>query len=303
MMRSDGFWRVWWYQKPAQWIVSQFYPHSAPEYFSGGTLPASAVIQRWPAQCASHDSCFSPWCSRMASRFFLKNCCLSCLCPENDLMPVARNGSVLCLFHTSHISLFLDFLFQKAIPHSYNCSQFLQDRVFVPLIKLLFTKETGEAKWANVFWLHVIPEQDLSLLCASEKSSIGPRALFWGFHPQYSGQKERYNQDLETEILYALWCHRALLIGREIWCGLETLTILSLSLPQSIGINPHCFQNRKRRLLFCSDLGVPLSPHMKKSTSTTSRYTGVAEWCLKCSQALHYRESQKAWISNHDLPL
>lgn len=37
-----------WFQKPAQWIVSLFHPHSAPEYFSGGTLPASAVIQGWP---------------------------------------------------------------------------------------------------------------------------------------------------------------------------------------------------------------------------------------------------------------
>lgn len=212
--------------------------------FSGGTLPTSTVIQGWPAQWASYDSCSGPWHSRMVSRFFFY-CCLPCLCPEKDLMPVVRTGSVLCLFCISHIWLFLDFLFQKVIPsflQLQTVSQFPRWS-FVPL---LFTKETGEAMLANFF---------LTAYC----SRPGPQfalCLWKEFHrpiePSFEGsipsKVVRWSGTTRTwRLSYVLWGHRALLIGKEIWYGLNTLTILSLSLPQSIGINPHCFQSRRRR--------------------------------------------------------
>lgn len=172
-------------------------------------------------------------------------CCLPCRCPEKDLMPVVRTGSVLCLFCISHIWLFLDFLFQKVIPsflQLQTVSQFPRWS-FVPL---LFTKETGEAMLANFF---------LTAYC----SRPGPQfalCLWKEFHrpiePSFEGsipsKVVRWSGTTRTwRLSYVLWGHRALLIGKEIWYGLNTLTILSLSLPQSIGINPHCFQSRRRR--------------------------------------------------------
>lgn len=92
------------------------------------------------------------------------------------------------------------FSFRRRYRHSYNCRQFLQDGGFVPLIKLLFTKETGKAMLANFF---------LTACC----SRPGPQfalCLWKEFHrpiePSFEGSilstvvMEWYNQVLETEL-------------------------------------------------------------------------------------------------------
>lgn len=110
----------------------------------------------------------------------------------------------------SHISL--DFV--TGLPRSEGNSVILTlvDRFskmahFVPLPKLPSAKETAEIMLAQVFRLHSLPQDVVS--------DRGPQftAGFWkdlcrqlgataslssGFHPQSNGQKERYNQEMET---------------------------------------------------------------------------------------------------------
>lgn len=128
---------------------------------------------------------------------------------------------------------------------SYACGQKWLCPLPVPHIP--YFKETGKAMLANFF---------LTACC----SRPGPQftlCLWKEYHrpiePSFEGSIPstvvRWSGTTRTwRLSYVLWCHRAILIGREIWYGLNTLTILSLSLPQSIGINPPLFPEQEKEI-------------------------------------------------------